>query len=182
MNEVKTKAILAKQASLEMALVSAEVKNAFLQSLATLLRENSEFILDENEIDIQNNQERLNPALIDRLRLNENRIEAMAKGCEDIIALNDPNGSVIEEFTRPNGLDIQKIRENTDEIVRGLARRGFAFNQELFLSLETTRKELQVKTRFQCFGSFRFQVRIFSCGIVQISRRTKSSCNSIGIL
>ena len=43
-------------------------------------------------------------------------------------------------------LDIQKIRENTDEIVRGLARRGFAFNQELFLSLETTRKELQVKT------------------------------------
>lgn len=39
MNEVKTKAILAKQASLEMALFSAEVKNAFLQSLATLLRE-----------------------------------------------------------------------------------------------------------------------------------------------
>ena len=110
MNEVKTKAILAKQASLEMALVSAEVKNAFLQSLATLLREHSEFILDENEIDIQNNQERLSPALIDRLRLNENRIEAKAKGCEDIIALNDPNGTVIEEFTRPNGLDIQKIR------------------------------------------------------------------------
>ena len=79
MNEVKTKAILAKQASLEMALVSAEVKNAFLQSLATLLRENSEFILDENEIDIQNNQERLSPALIDRLRLNENRIEAMPR-------------------------------------------------------------------------------------------------------
>ena len=110
MNEVKTKAILAKQASLEMALVTTEIKNAFLQSLATLLREHSEFILDENEIDIQNNQERLSPALIDRLRLNENRIEAMAKGCEDIIALNDPNGSVIEEFTRPNGLDIQKIR------------------------------------------------------------------------
>ena len=52
MNEVRNKAILAKQASLEMALVSTEVKNAFLQSLATLLREHSEFILDENEIDI----------------------------------------------------------------------------------------------------------------------------------
>lgn len=110
MNEVRIKAVSAKRASYAMALVSTEVKNSFLQSLATLLREHSEFILDENEKDILNNQDHLSPALIDRLRLNESRIESMAKGCEEIIALNDPNGSIIEEFTRPNGLDIQKIR------------------------------------------------------------------------
>ena len=110
MREVKTKANLAKQASLEMALVSTEKKNAFLQSLATLLRECSEYILDANGKDILNNQDSLSPALIDRLRLNESRIEAMAKACEAIRSLDDPNGSIIEAFSRPNGLDIQKIR------------------------------------------------------------------------
>lgn len=110
MTEVYIKASKAKEASLAMALVSTETKNAFLQSLANLLRENSELILDENEKDILLNQDRLSSSLIDRLRLNESRIEAMAKGCEDIIQLIDPNGSVIEQFIRPNGLEIQKIR------------------------------------------------------------------------
>jgi len=57
---------------------------------------------------------------MDRLRLNESRIEAMAKGCEDIIELDDPNGSVIEQFTRPNGLgnskDSRPFRCHSDDI------------------------------------------------------------------
>lgn len=110
MTEVSIKASKAKEASLEMALVSTETKNAFLQSLASLLRENSEIILDANEKDILRSQDHLSLSLMDRLRLNESRIESMAKGCEEIIELDDPNGSIIEQFIRPNGLEIQKIR------------------------------------------------------------------------
>lgn len=110
MTEVSIKASKAKEASLEMALVSTETKNAFLQSLASLLRENSEIILDANEKDILRSQDHLSLSLMDRLRLNESRIESMAKGCEEIIELDDPNGSIIEQFIRPNGLVIQKIR------------------------------------------------------------------------
>ena len=109
MSEVTIKSIKAKEASLSMALVSTEVKNNFLKSLAMLLREQSLSILEENTKDLDANQDLLSPSLMDRLRLNESRIEAMAKGCEDIIELDDPNGSVIEQFTRPNGLEIQKI-------------------------------------------------------------------------
>lgn len=110
MSEVTIKASKAKKASLSMALVSTDVKNNFLKSLAMLLREHSLSILEENTKDLDASQDKLSPSLMDRLRLNESRIEAMAKGCEDIIELDDPNGSVIEQFTRPNGLEIQKIR------------------------------------------------------------------------
>src|SRR5690606_19259363 len=49
-------------------------------------------------------------ALLDRLRLNEQRIAAMAEGLRQIVELHDPVGSVLEEFDRPNGLLIRKVR------------------------------------------------------------------------
>ncbi len=52
----------------------------------------------------------LSPALLDRLQLDDQRVEAMAKGLEDIAALADPVGSVSAEWTRPNGLRIQRVR------------------------------------------------------------------------
>ena len=52
----------------------------------------------------------LSGALLDRLQLNASRVEAMARGIEDIVALADPVGTVIAEWTRPNGLMIQRVR------------------------------------------------------------------------
>ncbi len=52
----------------------------------------------------------LSAALLDRLQLNESRVEAMARGIEEIVALADPVGTVIAEWTRPNGLVIQRVR------------------------------------------------------------------------
>src|SRR5450755_3114201 len=52
----------------------------------------------------------LSPALLDRLKLDEKRVDAMAQGLEDIEHLADPIGTVLAEWTRPNGLVIQRLR------------------------------------------------------------------------
>jgi glutamate-5-semialdehyde dehydrogenase len=72
---------------------------------------NQQAILDANAKDVEAGRERgLSDALIDRLSLNQKRIEAMAEGLRQVAALPDPVGSIVSGWTRPNGLVVQKVR------------------------------------------------------------------------
>lgn len=100
----------AKKAKSVLASASGETRNKALYEIAKALRENAEKIIEANRIDVENGKENgLTPSLIDRLSLDESRIEGMAKGAEDIIALADPIGRAVGGATRPNGLRIEKV-------------------------------------------------------------------------
>lgn len=101
----------AKQASYQLVHLSTEKKNTILQAMATKLRESSARIIEENQKDIQFGRENgLSEALIDRLSLDETRIEGIAASLDVIRDLEDPIHQIIEEWERPNGLQIQKVR------------------------------------------------------------------------
>ena len=98
-------------AAAQLALATPEQKNRALAAAAADLRAHAARILDANAADMQAARNAgLGAALLDRLQLDAERVEAMARGLEDIIALSDPVGSVIAEWTRPNGLRIQRVR------------------------------------------------------------------------
>jgi glutamate-5-semialdehyde dehydrogenase len=88
-----------------------EQKNRALRAAAAALRARSRDLQAANERDMQEAKERgMSKALLDRLELNDERIEAMARGLEDIAGLADPIGTVLAEWTRPNGMQIQRVR------------------------------------------------------------------------
>jgi glutamate-5-semialdehyde dehydrogenase len=94
-----------------LAQASTAAKNAALSAAATAIRKEREVILAANRVDVREAQERsLSGALLDRLLLDERRIEAMALSVEDVAALPDPINVVTAEWTRPNGLRIQRVR------------------------------------------------------------------------
>jgi glutamate-5-semialdehyde dehydrogenase len=92
------------ESTVALAQASSETKNAALRAAAKQIRAQRPAILAANQIDMQQAKERgLSGAMLDRLALDDKRIEAMAKGIEDIVALPDPIGTVIAEWTRPSG-------------------------------------------------------------------------------
>jgi glutamate-5-semialdehyde dehydrogenase len=94
-----------------LALASAEQKNAALAAAAAALRARQLDILVANGRDMKAAEAAgLSGAMLDRLKLDAGRVEAMAKGVEQVIALADPVGTVIAEWQRPNGLRIQRVR------------------------------------------------------------------------
>jgi len=99
------------EAARVLAVTDAATKNRALQAAANALRERSEEILAANARDMSAARERgLSNALLDRLLLDAKRVAAMAKGIEEIMSLADPVGTVIAEWTRPNGMLIQRVR------------------------------------------------------------------------
>ena len=101
----------AKRAARSLATLATPVKNAALECVAQALQASALEILDANRADVAAGREAgLSPALIDRLRLDERRIDAMAAGVRAIAALPDPVGELLEQFRRPNGLQIRKLR------------------------------------------------------------------------
>jgi glutamate-5-semialdehyde dehydrogenase len=95
----------------ELALAPRPSKDRALAGAAAALRADVRAILAANAEDMRDAQAAgLGAALLDRLKLDERRIEAMARGLEDIAALEDPVGTVIAEWTRPNGLRIARVR------------------------------------------------------------------------
>ena len=103
--------IQAKEAAGEIAVLSTDKKNKILQSMADELLKNSKKIINANKVDLKNSKDLdLTPALIDRLTLNEERINGMANGLLKIIPLEDPVGNVTESWKTDEGLDIKKIR------------------------------------------------------------------------
>ena len=100
----------ARASAATLAITSGEQRNAALAAAAAALRERSSEILAANKQDMAAASERsLTRAMLDRLMLNNERVEAMAAGIEVIIDLHDPIGRVLEEWERPNGLHIQRV-------------------------------------------------------------------------
>ena len=100
----------AREAERVLASASTEQKNRALAAGAAALRAQRAQILRANEGDMKLAVQReLSAALLDRLRLNEARVEAMARGLEDIAGLADPIGRHLAEWSRPNGMVIQRV-------------------------------------------------------------------------
>ena len=90
---------------------TTEQKNAALRAAAAALRTSRIDILAANSDDMSAARHAgLGPALLDRLELNDARVETMARGLEDIAALPDPIGTVLARWLRPNGLEIERVR------------------------------------------------------------------------
>jgi glutamate-5-semialdehyde dehydrogenase len=101
----------ARDAASRLARVTPAQKIRALQAAAAAIRVHCDAILVANAKDMESAKARqLSGALLDRLLLDAMRVEAMAKGIEEVAALPDPIGDVIAEWTRPNGLRIQRVR------------------------------------------------------------------------
>lgn len=101
----------ARDCQFKMNLLSTEVKNEALVKVADALVANAATLLDANKLDVEASRANgVKESLIDRLTLTEDRIKSMAEGLVQISELNDPIGEEIEEFDRPNGLNIHKVR------------------------------------------------------------------------
>ncbi len=101
----------AAQAAEALAACSGEQKNRWLELCAQALRERVPEIVSANEQDLAKAPSYdLTEAQIDRLRLTPARIESMAEGIEQVRALPDPIGEIIESSVRPNGLEVRKVR------------------------------------------------------------------------
>ena len=103
-------ALQAKSAAHELAQLTTAEKNACLVAMAAALEQNRPAILAANAQDMNAGaQSGLSPAMLDRLKLDDKRIEAMARGLREVAALPDPVGRVLDERVRPNGLKLQKV-------------------------------------------------------------------------
>ena len=101
----------ARAAAKILAVASSETKNTGLRAAAAAIRDDCAAILAANGDDLAAaTPAGLNAAMIDRLALDGDRVEAMATGLEDIAGLDDPVGAVIAKWDRPNGLHISRVR------------------------------------------------------------------------
>jgi len=107
--EVRAVARAAKEAAAQLALATAAQRTAALQAMAAAIREDANLILAANEKDMAS-AGNLTAALKDRLKLDAKRVDAMAKGVEEVATLPDPLGQVLAEWDRPNGLHIARVR------------------------------------------------------------------------
>lgn len=90
---------------------AGEKKNVALEAIAKAITDNADKIIAANRIDLENGEKNgLSAALIDRLMLNEARIEGIAQGVREVAALPDSIGTVISGGRRPNGMKITKVR------------------------------------------------------------------------
>lgn len=103
--------VAAKEAAAVLACASTAAKDLALRESAASIRAHAEKILAANALDMAAGAAKgLSKALLDRLMLNEGRIEAMASGLEAIAGLKDPVGEVMAAWQRPNGLAISRVR------------------------------------------------------------------------
>ncbi|MDR1417983.1 MAG: glutamate-5-semialdehyde dehydrogenase [Endomicrobium sp.] len=105
------KAQAAKEASKKLAIMNSAQKNNILSAMACAIEENIKEIIFHNEIDAQAAKEAgISSTLIDRLSLNEKRINDIAKSIKDIVLLQDPVGTIVEEVSASIDIDVKKIR------------------------------------------------------------------------
>lgn len=101
----------AKKASRTLNLLDTARKNACLLKVSKEIEENQDMILKANARDVANAKKNgMAEALIDRLTLNEQRIQGIIEGVVQVVSLTDPVGTVMNRFDRPNGLHIEQIR------------------------------------------------------------------------
>jgi len=101
----------ARAAAYQLAQLTSDEKNAILRDMATAVRKATPELLAANAIDLAAGREKgLSNAMLDRLMLDEKRVEAMAAGIDQVATLADPVGQVLEAWVRPNGIHIEQIR------------------------------------------------------------------------
>ena len=111
MSELIIKGQKAKEASYILMNATTTEKNNALLKMAEILLKSSKEILEANKKDLENAIEKGTPkAMLDRLALDESRIQGMADGLKDVVSLPDPIGEVTRMWKRPNGLQIGKQR------------------------------------------------------------------------
>ena len=99
----------ARKASQAIRTISTETRNSVLNTVAKSLRVKKAEILEANARDLKASENNLSPAMMDRLTLNDARIESIAKGVEEIAAFADPLGRVLESRTLANGIEISRV-------------------------------------------------------------------------
>ena len=99
----------AKQASRPLSILSTDVKNQALEAMADAIKTNESVIVEANRKDLDA-ATKLSKAMLDRLTLTPQRIASMQTGLRDVAALPDPVGSHSDTWTRPNGLEIGRVR------------------------------------------------------------------------
>ena len=101
----------ARAAAYRLAQLSSDEKNAILRAMASSIRANAAALMQANDKDLAAGVEKgLSAAMLDRLRLDEARIEAMAAGIDQVATLPDPCGQVMDAWERPNGIRIEQVR------------------------------------------------------------------------
>jgi glutamate-5-semialdehyde dehydrogenase len=104
-------AATARESAKALARASSAAKSAALLSAAKAIRSDSSKIIEANRIDIEASEKAdLSPAMLDRLMLDDERVESVAAAVEAVAALRDPVGTVIDESIRPNGLKMSRVR------------------------------------------------------------------------
>lgn len=110
-DEVLAQAKLAQTASKQLSIVPTEQKNQALLAMAARLWANREEIFDANHLDVKEARTKgQSESRIDRLILNEKRLQDMMEGLRQVSQLPDPIGEVVDSFTRPDGLRIERVR------------------------------------------------------------------------
>ena len=100
----------AREASSSLSILSNESRNKAIISIANQINLNTNKILEANKKDYKKAEEKgLNKAALDRLFLDENRVQGIVDALKSIAELNDPIGEILEDWDRPNGLSIQKV-------------------------------------------------------------------------
>jgi glutamate-5-semialdehyde dehydrogenase len=101
----------AHEAAVALRLADAETRTRAIAAMAEAIRANAADILAANAHDVAAAKASgMVPAMVDRLLLDEARVEAMARGCETVAAIRDPLGAELDRWDRPNGLDIARVR------------------------------------------------------------------------
>lgn len=101
----------ARQASTQLASITGQQKQLWLNRCADLVVESKDLLIDQNRMDLEAGTEKgLSSAMLDRLTLTSERIEQLARAVREIAALPEPVGEVIESCRRPNGLEVSKVR------------------------------------------------------------------------
>ena len=108
-NDILKIGIKAKEASRKVSTIKSNVKNEIICAAAENLMKKKKKIINENQKDINENKTKLTPATLDRLVLDSKRVDAICEGLIDISKLDDPIGKIIDKWSRPNGLNIEKV-------------------------------------------------------------------------
>lgn len=102
--------INAKESEKTLMVASSEKKNQALKKIAEGLIENTDKIIEANKVDLENGEKNgMAKSMLDRLKLDKERIEGMAKGVLDVATLPEPVGRILSATERPNGLRIEKV-------------------------------------------------------------------------
>ncbi len=108
--QIHTMGRQARAAAHKLSQLSSETKNAILNAMAQGLRDASAEILTANAKDIAAEEKGLSSAMLDRLRLDAHRLEAIAAALEHVATLPDPVGQILDDWQRPNGIRIEQVR------------------------------------------------------------------------